>query len=292
MRPPKIVIIAGPNGAGKTTFARAFLPQEAQLPRFINADLIAAGLSPFAPDAAAIRAGRLMLDEIAACSAKMESFAFETTLSGLGYLRHIREWKDAGYHVSRFFLALPNASGKAGTTFQKTSYGDASHPAAAISTGTTAIRWIPGHFTTTPATSRLSSSGENRHDQRPTIAGQGQGSSRFSDRAEASGAHRKGNCGQHRHSDRRATRSEAATHHGRRVAQGRGEMNSTPGRGAASDCRGTTDITATGGSTRKTSAAKCGPATDPVGGCCTGISYRSVIFCLTSCRSRQKMTER
>jgi predicted ABC-type ATPase len=51
----KIIIIAGPNGAGKTTFARAFLPEEAQCPRFINADLIAAGLSPFAPEAAAVR---------------------------------------------------------------------------------------------------------------------------------------------------------------------------------------------------------------------------------------------
>ncbi|BEP40190.1 hypothetical protein GmRootV15_07790 [Variovorax sp. V15] len=61
MSRPKIVIIAGPNGAGKTTFARAFLPQEAQLSRFINADLIAAGLSPFAPEAEAIKAGRLML---------------------------------------------------------------------------------------------------------------------------------------------------------------------------------------------------------------------------------------
>lgn len=105
----KIVVIAGPNGAGKTTFARAFLPQEAQLKRFINADLIAAGLSPFAPETAAIRAGRLMLEEIAACVARNESFAFETTLSGLGYLRHIREWRKAGYHVSLFFLALPNA---------------------------------------------------------------------------------------------------------------------------------------------------------------------------------------
>ena len=106
---PRIVIIAGPNGAGKTTFARAFLPQEAQLPRFINADLIAAGLSPFAPDTAAIKAARLMLEEIAGCASRQESFAFETTLAGLGYLRHIREWKEAGYHVSIFFLALPTA---------------------------------------------------------------------------------------------------------------------------------------------------------------------------------------
>ena len=64
--PKRIVIIAGPNGAGKTTFARDFLPNEAHCPDFINADLIAAGLSPFNPEAAAVRAGRLMLEEIAA----------------------------------------------------------------------------------------------------------------------------------------------------------------------------------------------------------------------------------
>ncbi len=106
---PKIVIIAGPNGAGKTTFARAFLPQEAQCPRFINADLIAAGLSPFAPEAAAIKAGRLMLQEIESCVAQRESFAFETTLAGLVYLRRIEEWRQCGYHVSLFFLSLPSA---------------------------------------------------------------------------------------------------------------------------------------------------------------------------------------
>ena len=61
----KIIILAGPNGAGKTTFARSFLPQEAQCQRFINADLIAEGLSPFAPETAAIKAWRLMLEEIA-----------------------------------------------------------------------------------------------------------------------------------------------------------------------------------------------------------------------------------
>lgn len=108
MAEPKIVIIAGPNGAGKTTFARAFLPQEAQVLRFINADLIAAGLSPFAPEAAALRAGRLMLDELDACTRRRESFAFETTLAGLAYLRHIGAWRRTGYHVSLFFLALPD----------------------------------------------------------------------------------------------------------------------------------------------------------------------------------------
>lgn len=109
MESPKSVIIAGPNGAGKTTFASAFLPQEADCPRFINADLIAAGLSPFAPETAAIRAGRLMLEEIDSCVRRRDNFAFETTLSGLGYLRRIREWRLAGYHVSLFFLSLPSA---------------------------------------------------------------------------------------------------------------------------------------------------------------------------------------
>ena len=105
----KIIIIAGPNGAGKTTFARSFLPAEAHCPRFINADLIAAGLSPFAPEAAALKAGRLMLQEIAHCAAHGESFAFETTLSGLAYIRHIQEWQTLGYHISLFFLSLPSA---------------------------------------------------------------------------------------------------------------------------------------------------------------------------------------
>lgn len=104
----KIIIIAGPNGAGKTTFARSFLPEEAQCPRFINADLIAAGLAPFAPETAALKAGRLMLEEISGCVRRGESFAFETTLAGLGYLSRIRQWREQGYHVSLFFLTLPD----------------------------------------------------------------------------------------------------------------------------------------------------------------------------------------
>lgn len=107
--PKKIIIIAGPNGAGKTTFARSFLPMEAGVPRFINADAIAAGLAAFAPETAALRAGRLMLEEIDLCAARGESFAFETTLSGLTYLRHIAKWRAQGYRVSLMFLSLPNA---------------------------------------------------------------------------------------------------------------------------------------------------------------------------------------
>ena len=119
----KIIIIAGPNGAGKTTFARSFLPQEAQCPRFINADLIAAGLSPFAPETAAIKAGRLMLEEVAACVGRGESFAFETTLSGLGYLRHIDQWHAQGYRVDLYFLALPSAEAAVARVAERGSQG-------------------------------------------------------------------------------------------------------------------------------------------------------------------------
>ncbi len=105
----KIVIIAGPNGVGKTTFAREFLPQEANCPDFINVDLIAAGLLPFDPDRAALRAGRIMLDEIKRRVRAGESFAFETTLSGQNYARAIPRWREAGYYVKLFFLSLPTA---------------------------------------------------------------------------------------------------------------------------------------------------------------------------------------
>jgi predicted ABC-type ATPase len=105
----KIVIIAGPNGAGKTTFAREFLPREADCPDFINVDLIAAGLSPFDPNRAVLRAGRLMLQEIRRRVDAGESFAFETTLSGRNYARLIPRWREAGYHVKLIFLSLPTA---------------------------------------------------------------------------------------------------------------------------------------------------------------------------------------
>lgn len=103
---PRILIIAGPNGAGKTTFAREFLPNEAGCPVFVNADLIAAGLAPFAPDSAAVQAARLMLQELARHFAAGTSFAFETTLSGRGYLRLIEQWQAAGYRVKLIFLQL------------------------------------------------------------------------------------------------------------------------------------------------------------------------------------------
>lgn len=128
----KIIIIAGPNGAGKTTFARSFLPVEAQLLRFINADLIAAGLAPFVPESAAIKAGRLMLEEIAQCEQRGESFAFETTLAGLGYLRHIDQWRKQGYRVSLLFLSLPSVELAIARVAQRVRQGGHDVPQAVI----------------------------------------------------------------------------------------------------------------------------------------------------------------
>ena len=106
---PRVLIIAGPNGAGKTTFAREFLPNEAGCPVFVNADLIAAGLAPFAPESAAIPAARLMLRELNRHFAARTSFAFETTLAGRTYLRFIDTWQAAGYRVKLIFLRLDSA---------------------------------------------------------------------------------------------------------------------------------------------------------------------------------------
>ena len=83
---PRLFVVAGPNGAGKTTFARRFLPYYADCEAFVNADLIASGLSPFAPAVAAVKAGRLVLEQIDFFAELRRDFALETTLSGRGYV--------------------------------------------------------------------------------------------------------------------------------------------------------------------------------------------------------------
>ena len=105
---PSVYLVAGPNGAGKTTFATEFLPNYADCKNFINADLIAQGVSPFSPEAVAFRAGRLMLEEIDFYAKRGESFGFETTLSGRSYLSLIRRLKARGYQVHVFYLWVPS----------------------------------------------------------------------------------------------------------------------------------------------------------------------------------------
>lgn len=107
MSSPKLYIIAGPNGAGKTTFAKEFLPQSVKCPNFINADMIAQGLSPFSPEGVAIKAGRILLEQIQEYSRKNMDFAFETTLSGKTYVSLFKTLKKKGYVLHLFFLWIP-----------------------------------------------------------------------------------------------------------------------------------------------------------------------------------------
>jgi len=136
------------------------LPAKANLPRFINADLIAAGLAPFTPETAAVKAGRLMLQEIEECRRRGESFALETTLSGLSYLRQIRQWRDQGYRVSLYFLKLPDADTaiarvasrvrQGGHNIRRRPFDAGSSLDGRIFRTTTAIWWMSGLFTIMP----------------------------------------------------------------------------------------------------------------------------------------------
>lgn len=101
-------IIAGPNGAGKTTFALQYLPTVANCRNFVNADLIAAGLSPLSPETKLLTASRLFYREIENRIQARQDFAFETTLSGRSYLKLIKRLRAAGWWVELIYLALPN----------------------------------------------------------------------------------------------------------------------------------------------------------------------------------------
>ena len=107
MKNKNVYIIAGPNGSGKTTFAGLFLPEYVKCPNFVNADLIAHGLSPFKPRYAAIISGKLVLRQIYEFARRGVDFAFETTLSGKSYAGLLRDLKAKGYALHLFFLWIP-----------------------------------------------------------------------------------------------------------------------------------------------------------------------------------------
>lgn len=106
---PECHIIAGANGAGKTTFALDYLMNETNCRHFINADMIAQGISPLNPDAAQMEAGRIFHEELNRHLNRRENFCFETTLSGLVYLNKIRQWRKSGWKVVLHYLWIPDA---------------------------------------------------------------------------------------------------------------------------------------------------------------------------------------
>ncbi len=103
----KLYIIAGPNGAGKTTASLTLLPV-LNCTQWVNADEIAKGLSPFAPESVAIEAGRLMLQRIQFLLAHGETFAIETTLATRSYHKLVKQAQESGYKVILLFFYLPS----------------------------------------------------------------------------------------------------------------------------------------------------------------------------------------
>jgi predicted ABC-type ATPase len=132
MTTPTCWIIAGPNGAGKTTFALQYLPTVANCRNFINADLIAAGLAPLAPETELLAASRLFLGEIAARIQARQDFAFETTLSGRSYLKLIDRLKAENWRTELIYLALPTAEISQLRVAERVRHGGHNIPAADI----------------------------------------------------------------------------------------------------------------------------------------------------------------
>ncbi len=129
---PTCTIIAGPNGAGKTTFALTYLPDAAHCRNFINADLIAAGLSPLSSGRELLTASRLFLREIHQHIRRREDFAFETTLSGKNYLRLIRRLLADGWRVDLYYLWLPNVEMSMERVAERVAHGGHDIPRASI----------------------------------------------------------------------------------------------------------------------------------------------------------------
>jgi predicted ABC-type ATPase len=108
-RAPSLVVVAGPNGAGKSTTAAALLRDALAVTEFVNADVIATGLSGFQPEGSAIAAGRVMLDRLHELARRRIDFAFETTLASRGLAPWLRDLGASGYQVHVVFLWIPTA---------------------------------------------------------------------------------------------------------------------------------------------------------------------------------------
>lgn len=103
---PEVIVIAGPNGAGKSTLAPHLLRDKLGILEYVNADTIAQGLSAFAPETAAIEAGRVMLHRLNELSQQSRDFAFETTLASRFYSKWLNKRQTTGYHIHLVFLWL------------------------------------------------------------------------------------------------------------------------------------------------------------------------------------------
>lgn len=123
-----VLVIAGPNGAGKSTSAPLLVHQTAGIDRYLNADAIARGFSPFQPDLSAIAAGRLMIAHMNELRQTRQSFAIETTLAGVRLADHLGDLRANGYRVHLFYLWLPSADVAVTRVRQRVALGGHSIP--------------------------------------------------------------------------------------------------------------------------------------------------------------------
>jgi predicted ABC-type ATPase len=127
-----VVVLAGPNGAGKSTAAPRLLKRTLRVEEFVNADVIAQGLSGFAPERAAMAAGRIMLKRLKELAAQRKSFAFETTLASRSFAPWLNELRRSGYVVHMLYLWLPSAEMAVQRVAQRVSRGGHDVPAATV----------------------------------------------------------------------------------------------------------------------------------------------------------------
>jgi predicted ABC-type ATPase len=132
MSKPTCIIIAGPNGSGKTTFALDYLENVVGFDNFINADLIASGLSPLSPEKHLLTASKLFLKEINKAIEARENISFETTLSGKSYLKLIRKLKNNGWRVELIYLYLPSVQLSIKRVAERVIHGGHNIPKATI----------------------------------------------------------------------------------------------------------------------------------------------------------------
>ncbi len=129
---PVCYVIGGPNGAGKTTFAMRYLPRIAACTRFVNADMIAQGLSPLDSQSVELEAGRIFLARVDELTKGQQDFAFESTLSGKAYVRLFRRIRQAGFRICLIYLWIPSVSFSAARVASRVENGGHDIPAAAI----------------------------------------------------------------------------------------------------------------------------------------------------------------
>lgn len=131
-RAPHAVVVAGPNGAGKSTSAPALLQGALGVRDFVNADVIAQGLSAFESEAVSFQAGRIMLKRLRQLGLRRENFAFETTLATRSFAPWLAELKTTGYRLHLVFLSLPSAELSIERVAERVAAGGHHVPAATV----------------------------------------------------------------------------------------------------------------------------------------------------------------